>query len=379
MRSMLRNLLLATLPSLLLCFLALEILFRFVIPAAELPDIAFEPEAGILHYDPEGPREGTFTRGRFAQLRATWRINNRGWNSDIDYLPASERSLPLIAIVGDSYINSFQVDPDENVAAVLRELLEGRFDVYRFGFPGAPLSQYLQVSRYLDTEFDPDILIISVIHNDFHESLRDEAPFPAYLQFGRDEGGAFVEVAPQAPREGRLGPLRWSALARYWTITLRSTPMSNLKNWLLGRLPAVNNANVQVDRVARSRPGIEEVTRLVVERIRNENRDRRLIFMMDAPRLDLYAGQLEESNVRWLNDLLRDEVERAGVPFVDLRERFSETYRRTGVRFESPYDSHWNAFGHAEVACALLEKLVEIGEVAPREPPERCLRPRQPS
>ena len=56
--------------------------------------------------------------------------------------------------------------------AKLREKLHSQFDVYGFGKSGAPLSQYLQMTRYVIKHFDPEIIVINVIRNDFDESLR---------------------------------------------------------------------------------------------------------------------------------------------------------------------------------------------------------------
>jgi hypothetical protein len=255
-------------------------------------------------------------------------------------------------------VNGFQVDPEQNLAAVLRGLVGSHFDVYGFGMPGAPLSQYLQMSRYVDRNFDPDVLIFVVVHNDFHESLRDLHRDPAFLQVARGDGG-FVEIAPTGPVEP--GPPIWmhSALMRYLRITLQSR--------LLVRggpdSPGAFVANIPVDQVEAQRETIRAATFWIVERIRRENPGRTLVFLMDAPRSDLYAGTLAASRVRWLNELLGDACAAQGVAFVDLTRRFSEVYARDGTRFESDVDAHWNAAGHREAALALAAELLRLGAI----------------
>lgn len=49
--------------------------------------------------------------------------------------------------------------------------MAGKFDVYSFGISGAGLSEFLQISRYVRKYFDPEILVINVVDNDFDESL----------------------------------------------------------------------------------------------------------------------------------------------------------------------------------------------------------------
>jgi hypothetical protein len=364
-RGILKNLLLATLPSLLVLAVALEVALRTVVPAAELPTGYFDAEQRILRYDPEGPREGLFTRGSLAQLRARWRINNRGWSSAVDYTGPAWRELPLIAIVGDSYVEAFHVDADRSLAAELRRRLLGRTEVYSFGMSGAPLSQYLQMARYAVAEFAPDVLVFNVVHNDFHESLIGLARAPGYLQLVEDEEGRLTELEPRArPGPRRRRGFQASAIARYWRVTLRSLPMSALLNRLRGRPLPIYNANAPVELLDANRELIRDATFLLVERIRDAQPNGRVLFMMDPPRHDLYQGTLATSNVIWLNRLLEEACADAAVPFIDLAEPFEMIHRETGSRFESRVDSHWNEVGHAEAARALYGRLLKLGWVS---------------
>ena len=116
-------------------------------------------------------------------------------------------------------------------------------EVYRFGMPGAPLSQYLHMSRYAVRHFAPDVLVFVVVHNDFFDSVRELREDPGFLQLGRRDGG-FVEVAPTGPREGPPA-WRWSATMRYLRLTLQSyvlvgTPAADERRYI---------ANVPVDEV----------------------------------------------------------------------------------------------------------------------------------
>jgi hypothetical protein len=355
-----RSLLLLAIPSLVACALALEVFFRVGIPAAEVPLRTFDRDEGILRFDSAGPREGLFTRGRFAEVRGRWHINDAGWNSAIEYRPRPERTPGgrLVAVIGDSYVNGFQVDVERNLVARLRELVAGALDVYGFGMPGAPLSQYLQTSRYVVRRFEADVLVITVVHNDFQESLRELRPDPAFLQLERADGG-LVEVPPSGPREAGRPLWMRSALARYLRITLQST-------LLVGASPGPDSAfaaNVPVAELEAHRERVREATFWVVERLRRENPARTLVFLMDAPRAELYAGALGTSRVAWLNRLLAEACAAYSVPFVDLSARFGAVHARDGTRFESAVDAHWNEAGHREAALALGEKLVELGVV----------------
>jgi hypothetical protein len=350
-----RNLLLITLPTLLLCFALLEVLFRTVVPAAEIPYKYSDPEDRVLRYDPGRASAGVFTAGMFAQQRARWRINNDGWNSDIDYI-AGSRNKPLIAVIGDSFVEAFQVDPEKNFAAVLRRRLAPDYDVYSFGMQGAPMSQYLHMSRYVARRFQPDIMVFTIVHNDFDESLRSLYHRPFYMQL-LCENGEFVEtevVEYSSPRINQW--IRKSATARYLWLNANIGSFTEVT-----KRGGDLNANIKVDEVMENRETIEDAVLLLVQRIQRENPDRKIVYMMDAPRFDIYAGRLASSNVRWLNDLMDRTCEEVGCHFIDLSAPFSEVFRNDSLRFDSPYDAHWNERGHRVAGEVLYRKLLEFG------------------
>ena len=74
------------------------------------------------------------------------RVNNAGWVNDQDY--EHQDVTPLLAIIGDSYIEAMMVPYEQTVYGRLANTLEGRLRVYSFGASGAPLSQYLIWARH---------------------------------------------------------------------------------------------------------------------------------------------------------------------------------------------------------------------------------------
>lgn len=354
-----KNLLLITVPAVLLCFVFLEVVLRTIIPAAEIPYKTSGNEL-VLRYDPQKARSGRFTAGALAQQRAHWRINDHGWNSDIDCLEGT-RERPLIAVIGDSFVEAFQVDPDENLAAILRRRVAPAYDVYSFGMQGSPLSQYLHVSRYVAHRFSPDVLVFVVVHNDFDEMLRDLFYRPAYLQLVEDNG-TLVEtpVLPYRSRDVNQW-IRKSALARYLWLNVNIGALVETT----GRREL--NANIDVNQAVSNRDAIEDAVQLVVQRIQDEHPSTPIVYLMDAPRVDLYAGRLAQSNVLWLNQLMERTCRKVGCYFLDLSGPFADHFRRDSTRFESPYDAHWNEYGHRVAGEALHEWMLDQGILA-REP-----------
>lgn len=342
--SVVRKLLLITLPSLLVCFLFAELVFRFVIPAAELPNAEFE--RGLMRFDLEGSRGGLFTVGPFAEGRGRWRVNNDGWNSAIDYSRNPRR--PLIAVIGDSFVEAFHVDADRNFAALVRQRLQGKGEVYSFGFSGTPLSGYLELARYARREFRADVLVINVVHNDFAESVRSIEAKPSFLQFD-ERGGELVEVPSAGYEHSPLRrALRHSAVVRWVVINCKLS-----RN--VTRLRRAEES--EAARLLRHRPKIEPVAEAVFARLRAENPQTPIFIMMDGPRQRMFADARSQAQLRWLPEMVGRLSRAHGFEFIDLESPLKSYSQRSGqpVAFESDY--HWNAAGHAVAANALMDAM----------------------
>jgi len=357
--SLLKRVLVLPLPSLIGCFLCSEVFFRVVLPAAQMPWGYYDGSEQIAQFE-HGQGSGIYTIGRFASQQGRWRINNMGWNSDIDYLPAAQRSKPLIAVLGDSYIEALQVDVTESVVSVLRRKVGDQYDVYGFGKSGAALSQYLQMSRYVNRTFDPAVIVVNVVHNDFDESLISVRHFPYFLGVdmtsGRPEESPLARESIRAKTSTKL--FFASATARYLWFNLG----------LGGKLTErVGSRTENIPPTARPRPpggapepssDIYKAAEYVMTQFARENPGKELIFMIDAPRKDIYAGTLAESNVLWMNQLLKRLCAETGSRFIDLTDPFYAKYQRDHQMLSGAEDYHWNAEGHRYAAEILYQNLV---------------------
>jgi lysophospholipase L1-like esterase len=369
LRKFIKNFLLITIPVFSICFLIAElVVFRFFIPACNPPHYYFDPQFHLLHFVPN--TAGLYTDGRFAEVRGHWRSNNYGWNSEIDYVPGIGRKQPLVAIIGDSYVEGLQVDVNQRFPAVLRRLLGKEPLVYSFGISGAPLSQYLQMTRYVDLLFQPQTLVILVVHNDFDESLANLRSKPLFMQL-IPKNGTFAEV-PATPLKSSplLNLSRQSAIFRY--VELNCSVSAKIRDLVLKmtqpeRHP-LYNANIDVSAVDRERNLIRRSTDFLVAKIRAENPKKRIIIMMDAPRFDIYSHNLAHSNVKWLHELMRDACRRYGVEFLDLTGPFAACFEKSHQTMENWVNAHWNRLGHEVAAKALFEKLQESDRSRPLKP-----------
>jgi len=341
----------------MLLLAALECVFRFVIPSSDVPSGYFD-EQTLLYRFPTNRESGIHTVGPFASLKAQWRINNAGWNYPIDY--DSLRSGPLIAWIGDSFIEALQVDSDRNAAFLLRERLYPEFDVYAFGKSGASFAQYLHMSRYVVKRYNPDILIINLVHNDFLESLGIGPSAGTYFMTMRldPKDSTITETVPtKDPTTSQFvlwkRVLNKSALFRY---VYRNLHLNQVR--LQQNQDTVYEANIDTNEVEEYRSQIRLLVRHLMNRFRTEFNGTRILFVMDAPRQAIYAGSLEESRVVWLNHLVRETASEQGFEVIDLTDILLQDYQRNGIPFEFDIDYHWNEYAHSLVAEAVHSVLL---------------------
>jgi lysophospholipase L1-like esterase len=350
-----RDLLVVTVPTLAGLAIVLELFFRFVIPVSNEPFRIYDQGASISRYDTaNGPSEGLFTAGWASQLRSPWKLNNHGWNSDVDYT-AVERGKPLIAIIGDSFIEGLQAPPDKNVASVLRRKLKGKFDVYSFGVSHAALGAYLQISRHVAKEYRPKIMVINVVHNDFLLLCQDSG-VPGLLCL-RIQDGKVSELIPELPSPSFLQRVARritssSALVRFVRVHLNKVEPSRFHSE-----PDAYNGNIEVNKVLGREDEIGRAVDYCIRKMKEENPGTTLIVVMDARRQDIYHNKVKTSNIEWLHDLLERVCRENDVYYVDLTGPFADEHRSTGTRFESEWDYHWNEQGHRAAADALFGKL----------------------
>ena len=352
-----KNIFLCTLPTIIIVLLMLELFFRIAIPASDPPMGYFDEKQKIYSMSNQ-KKEGVITIGKFAQIRARWRINNMHWNYPIDYYPVEDKKL--IAVIGDSYIEAFQVDVDENYPYLLRKRLYPNYEVYAAGKSGAALSQYLHISRYLNKHFDPDILIFNIMHNDFDESIRELYPNSYhFMQLSIAQDGSIKETTPR-PNYSYPQYTTWkrvvykSALFRYLDFNLN---VRQIRHKIMAVQDGTYEANIKPEEVKRNQALIYKATNYLVKTIREENRDKRVIFVFDAPKQAIYNNSLHESKVLWMHEMMDTICSMNNIEFIDLTPLMEKDFQVNRRKFNSELDGHWNEYGHEFVASVLFAHL----------------------
>lgn len=143
-------------------------------------------------------------------------INNFGFPSNLDFEIADIRKKKLIAVIGDSYVEAFQVSNEETFHNILNLNLDN-YDVYPFASSGSPLSQYVVYKNYSEKIFNPDLYIFLIISNDFDEFLYKFKKYPGHHYF--DDNGDLILVEYKPNKFKRF--LRNSAFLRYLSYDLK--------------------------------------------------------------------------------------------------------------------------------------------------------------
>ena len=307
----------------------------------------------------EPDREFTWSRGWDFPVVNTVQVNDAGFVSDVDYEP--DAPGPLLAVVGDSFVEAAMLPFRRTCAGRLATALEPAARVYAFGVSGAALGQYLAWARYARDAFGPDGLVVIVIENDYDQSLLEynRVAKRGYHQFVERGNGrlALQRLDSAPPPLFRLK--RHSALARYLLIHLRLRWKANeayqrVRTWITGRprpqtwIPRRSPASAAPARVSASKRAVDAFLDLLPE-YSGLDPDR-IVFVVDGIRRALYDEErlagTRGSFLDVMNRYFLATAGRKGYETIDLQPRFIAHYREHGQRFEWPRDKHWNALGH---------------------------------
>ena len=360
-KAFLQNALLV-LSSLLLFATFLEfVIFRFILVAADIPELAFVNS--LLKYTPE--QVGIHRVKN--EIASQFNINRNGWNSKYDeYCVEKPDQVFRVAIIGDSYVEAFQVDYNESLAEQLEDAVgNGNLQAYRFGISGAPLSQYLHILRKEALRYSPDLVVIVLVHNDFDESY---LPTPgvytkSFLKLKITGEAVCEEVRPAPYLAPWYGFLRDSATWRY--VAYRHQIRFGLWRDMIfrggEREQKRYQANIDVADLSKKSFRNELVTDYVFQKLgevclRNEAG---LLVVMDGDRNGIYKNVDEPpghpGGALMLNAMVKSVADKYNIDFIDVHPIFKKDFASNHKKFSFKCDGHWNRYGHQVVAEAIAD------------------------
>lgn len=334
-----------------------EIVLRFLPVNEGLRAQAVDAANPVFRFEPN--RTSVWSEGWSFESVNRVHVNNDGFVNDQDYDPAA--STPLLAIVGDSYIEAGMVPFPQTVGGRLQADLRGRARVYTFAASGAGLTQYLVWADYARQRYHPDAFIINIIANDFDESLWHRGQSPGFHHFQRmPDDTAVMRRVDYQPSFWRL-MFRRSALVMYLVTNMKVQQVLNISVQSLGAKDKRWSSNVPYESsetafadyrwaVDRFLDALPAATGVGADRI---------VLVFDGMRPDMYDSALlsDAQHGTWgvMRAYVMEQARARGIDTVDLQPVFGEDYAREQRRFESPHDGHWNSLGH-ELAAQAIEQ-----------------------
>ena len=246
----------------------------------------------------------------------------------------------------------------QTCAGRLATHLSPRLRVYSFGFPGAPLSQYLAYAQYVREEFRPSGIVFVVVVNDFAESLLKYSWKHPIAHFDDGNAGELTLVKVPHSRSSWLRrSMSRSNLLRYlyWNVDLGTVYQTAAARGGEGSAPVLVS---DLNRPAAERPELPADSKRAIDYFfellpeMSGLEPARIAFVVDGPRFTLYS-ESERTAERFQGthrDLNRRYfmagAEARGYEVMVLLPRFADHWKANGARFDWPNDEHWNALGH---------------------------------
>lgn len=327
----------------------MEGFFRLSGLAPEIPAARYEANYALTLSDRAADSTGWYTYGKQAQIRAPWRINAAGWNSAFDYRPDASR--PLVAVLGDSYIENLYCAPEAHLDYQMTQYLPDGYRVYGFGRRGVPMSHFVPMTQYVKDEFAPEWIVYVINHRNVAESVASLRRGRYFLQYDQ-QGDSLFTLPPQPYQPSRLKSLLGqSATFRYFlaNFTFRI-------QWPRLTLSAPDTPARPAAQLPQNQAIQHRVTRRVLQDLMANAGDSRVLFVLHPNRPAVYAGQRPAPESRALG-IVRTELDALGLPYLSLNRAFERAYDRDQQPFEFETNEHWNGYANAVAAEAIAAAL----------------------
>jgi hypothetical protein len=300
-----------------------------------------------------------------------FRANALGFN-DVDHDPRRRRGRFRVLLLGDSFVEGFQVPPERHLGRRLEGLAARgghALEVVAMGISGYGQSHELATYEALGRGFEPDVVVAFFCPNDLWNNLvgvegEEGPPVYALERSGRLVSNlAGVPETPPPPeafrkhlREPRFPGLRVARrlLRQSWRLAIGEA-RGGARAAALGELPATERGDER-----RGPRGLRPEQQLLFEALVGELERR--IVERDGHRLlaAIVSGNVRSEPrrgylrmTRWVTETFAG----AGVETVDLDALFRERSRAEHRYPSWEKDLHWNETGHAWAAETLYARL----------------------
>lgn len=279
---------------------------------------------------------------------------------------AREKTVPRVALVGDSLVQGLSVRDDETVSRQLESLAGGRFEVLNFGVSSVGTSVELLSWRKRLKLLAPDVVVLMFFTGN---DVDDNHPV---LKARADPGMAAISPYLLLDAQGKLTDTPRPGAAKNTSVVHRVLGFTALGRavygaYILARRATGRNAHAAAGAAPAADPAVLaeawSITEQVIERFATEvaaEGSRFAVAVIPDGLQEIERGGGPTERTQDALRRIRAVAERAGFPVLDLTEAFVAQVKAEGpAPLSFACDPHWNAAGHRVAAEALHAFLTE--------------------
>lgn len=349
--------------SVIVGIIILEIGLRFF-PVSK--PLIWKDKSEILRYEPH--QNGVWSLGKSFNNVIFIESNNYGYRANYDY---KKNSSPEVMIIGDSYVEAWQVDFKNSITGIVNNKINGQ--AYAMGISGSPLSQYEAFAIYAEKEFKPKKYVFVIVGNDFDESLcsvlfsrgRHCYNKDFKLNFEKYERNNLSYVA----RKSYL----WHYITFNLNININTSIIKTLNHSKQFLFKFFKNEQVKIKIPKNEFVGntekykdsyIENLSSKAVEtffyNIKNLLKNKKVIIVLDSDRnYKNFEKNIKNTNSFFsrMRTKVKNEAQKYKFEIIDMDTIFREHYKINREKFEFKSDGHWNSVAHKLVAREVIKAL----------------------
>jgi lysophospholipase L1-like esterase len=347
-----------------------------IVAGIELILPRFAPTQHISHHRwgnrPPTLLPGVTHRATTRNYDVTFRANALGFN-DVEHSLAKPPGRFRVLLLGDSFVEGFQVRPERHLARLLEGLAarDGHdVEVVAMGISGYGQAQELATYESVGRPYRPDLVVAFFCPNDLWNNLvgieGDEGP-PVYTLSSEGKlvssfaGQPETPVTPaelrkhvRQPRFPGLREVRHLVRVAYRLVTnsemrgaARAVALQELPRGRRQMDPQLPRG-IRADQQLMFASLVAEMKREVVERDGTP-----LLSVIVSGNASREPGRAYRRMIRWVTNTFA----RQGIETLNLDTLFRDRSRREQRYPSWPTDLHWNETGHAWVAETLYARI----------------------
>lgn len=335
-----------------------------------------EPDSQLVfRYTPK--KYFWFNRGHENDHPIDGYINNFGWR-DNNWTIGKPLNSYRIAVLGDSYVEAFQVETDRTFLALTEKALNNsnkniKVELMNFGRSGFTQTEELIVLKNEVSQFSPDMVILYFLPTNDIETVRFETCHEArpYYQLG-DDGKLILDTSFTKKLSFRFKRLINPIKQHSALISLITEKYNAYRKFEQYEADEISKKKISgFLSLCTDKPDKEILTsynlnKLLIKKMSDYCRQRGIRFMLVAiDNARVYQPEIEEMyksmdpNLKgnFFDDDLEKYAEKLNIDFLGLHNIFRESYKGNSIPL---HWGHWNYEGHELAAQALINSLEKI-------------------